>query len=220
MLRKKHLIFKITIASIALSLSLALSILEIPIPIPQIPGINFEISDVIILLVIPLIGNWLALLIGSLKPWLHILIPHHVDHGNSVLNATFGMLLNIFVITLYFSLNWFWNRIFKKETIYTKCTTIFICCLLTSLFASVNADLWGLEAFGFHSHHDHQHTIAHASSLNNHRLLIYGVYGGFMFLKYLITFILMLFLEKPILKYTERLHYSYHKREKDRKKNK
>ncbi|WP_342264222.1 hypothetical protein [Spiroplasma endosymbiont of Clivina fossor] len=235
MLKEKHIIFKITISSMALGLALALSMLEIPIPLPNLPAANFEIGDTLILLVIPLIGSWFAMLIGAIKPWLHMIIPHHIAHGNIVVSASMGMMLNALVIGLYFLLNWIWKRLFHKENIYTKCTSILICCLATALFAAVNAQLWATDALGFHTHthpmtihpiiiinkcknfslHDPIKEISE-EPLKTQMLIFYGIYGGFIFVKYLITFGVMLILEKPILRYAESAHYSYHQREKEK----
>lgn len=220
--KNQHLIFKITFSGVILGLSLAISLIEIPSI--HLPGAPLEFGISVVLLTLPIIGPWLGILIAGVKPWLHILIPHHVPHGNIVVDASIGTLAGVTVILVYYSLFWIFDKKLKWKNITFKIITIFIVSIITSLFITINVYFWAADAYGWNivDVHTNYHNHHHGLDVSKHKLVIavFAIYLPIIFSKYFISLILTMLLEKPLVNFINRLHDKFHNYQDQKKDNK
>lgn len=210
--KNQHLIFKIAFSGVILGLALAISFIEIPSI--NLPGAPLEFGICVVLLVLPIIGPWFGILIAGVKPWLHVLAPHHVDHGNIVVEASIGTLAGVVVILVYYGLFWLLDKKLKLKNIAFKIITVSIVSIVTSLFVTINVYAWAADAFGWDiaAGHAHDHVHSDLVDISKYKLsvAVFGIYLPIIFSKYFITLLLTMFLEKPLVNFIDRLHDKYH----------
>ncbi len=109
-IKYKTEIYHISITSIFLALSVALSLIELPkIPLPWGVYFDYRIFDTLCLfMAIRMAGLGYSLIVGSLTPWIHVLI----DGRHSMVSMAAFMLNNILCIIIFW---FFYYKLFKAD---------------------------------------------------------------------------------------------------------